>query len=286
MQIFNFKIADLTFGIRTDWPVEVGDNFAPFLLAEDASVQEVLQLTELPQLPVLPAPESWMHGVGETTLDGKRCVLHRLSDQSEPYLMEVYQTPCDRLLCYNAKCNERPLSMQKVFNNMELEALLLKYDALILHSSFIRWQGCGILFSAPSGTGKSTQADLWAKYKNAEILNGDRSILRKKDGRWTAYGLPFAGSSDIFRNESAPIRTIVMLEQAPENSISRLNPAQAIRRMMPEVTLHHWDPAFMNKGLDLILEVLGSVPVYLLRCLPDEGAVNLLHDTITREVLP
>ena len=73
-----------------------------------------------------------------------------------------------------------------------LETLLLKYDGLLLHSSFIRWRGEGILFSAPSGTGKSTQADLWVKYEDAEILNGDRagtSLLRASmDGVRSAAG--------------------------------------------------------------------------------------------------
>ena len=283
MQTFNFKIADLPFQIEIDWPVSVSGNFLPFIEENPTPWQHRLHLVWQP-LPAVPQPACWDHGIGETTLDGKRCVLHRLSDASEPYLMEVYQAPCDRLLLYNSSSNEKPLSMSKVFNNIGMESLMLRHDTLILHSSFIRWQEAGVLFSAPSGTGKSTQADLWAKYRQADIINGDRAALRKIGGRWTAFGLPFAGSSDIFRNESAPIRAIVMLEQAPENRIRPLNPAQALRKIYPEVTLHRWDPDFVDKGLDLLLDLLGAVPVYHLACLPDEGAVRLLHKTMTHEV--
>lgn len=60
-----------------------------------------------------------------------------------------------------------------------LERLLLSRQGLLLHASFIRWQDRGILFSAPSGTGKSTQADLWVRHRGAEVINGDRAALRR-----------------------------------------------------------------------------------------------------------
>ena len=285
MQTVNLNIAKLALQIQSEWPIAVDDNFQPFWNQETTPPQETVHLTMLPTLPPVPAPQSWMYGVGNTRLaDGRTCVLHRLSDVSAPYLMELYHTADDRLFCYSQQSNEKPVSVLKVFNDIKLEELLLRHETMILHSALIRWQDATILFSAPSGTGKSTQADLWAKYKGADILNGDRSALRKLEGRWAAFGLPFAGSSDIFRNEGAPVRTIVMLEQAPQNTITRLSPAQAMRRIWPEFTVHRWDPAFTNRSLDLVLDLLASVPVYLLSCRPDEGAVQLLHDTITQEV--
>lgn len=61
--------------------------------------------------------------------------------------------------------------------------------------------------------GKSTQADLWNKYEGCEIINGDRSAITKKDGVWNAYGLPFAGSSRIYKNVKNPIRCVVVLNK-------------------------------------------------------------------------
>ena len=284
METFDFEIARLPFQVQVDWPVTVSDNFLPFLTDGAQPWQERIRMTCTDALQAPDAPPVWERNRAETTVDGKPYVLHRLSDTAQPYLSERYDAPNDRLFCYRAASNELPLSMHKVFNNMQMEALMLRHETLILHSALIRWQDAAILFSAPSGTGKSTQADLWAKYKGADILNGDRSALRKLEGRWAAFGLPFAGSSDIFRNEGAPVRTIVMLEQAPQNTITRLSPAQAMRRIWPEFTVHRWDPAFTNRSLDLVLDLLASVPVYLLSCRPDEGAVQLLHDTITQEV--
>ncbi len=167
-----------------------------------------------------------------------------------------------------------------LLNFIGLEQLLLRHDALILHSSFVRYNGMGILFSAPSGTGKSTQADLWEQFMHSETINGDRAGLRRTDGIWTAYGLPYAGSSKIYRNESAPVRAIVALAQGAENTIRPLTPMEAVRRLLPEFTLHHWDEDFMNHGLNLIVSLMTEVPAYLLTCRPDEDAVRLLADTL------
>ncbi|MEE1312349.1 MAG: hypothetical protein UHS41_01185, partial [Lachnospiraceae bacterium] len=151
---------------------------------------------------------------------------------------------------------------------------------LLLHSSFIRWNSQGLLFSAPSGTGKSTQADLWVKYEGAEIINGDRAGLRKLDKGWTAYGLPYAGSSGVYRNESAPVKSIIVLRQAKENRIRPLGPAEAVRYLYPEITVHQWDSDFVKQVMDLLTDLVLNIPIYLLECLPDQGAVDLVKRTI------
>ena len=152
-----------------------------------------------------------------------------------------------------------------------LETLLLKYNGLLLHSSFIRWKEKGILFSAPSGTGKSTQADLWVKYEGSEILNGDRVGLRYLDQHWTAFGLPLAGSSYIYRNTSASVAAIITLEQSPENKIRKLNPIEAFHRLFPETTVHHWHKYSEEKAVSLLINLISNIPVYLLKCRPDKG---------------
>ena len=103
-----------------------------------------------------------------------------------------------------------------------LEQVCITLQAALLHTSFIKWQGKAILFTAPSGTGKSTQADLWRRIEGAEIINGDRAVLRKEGGIWKAWGLPYAGSSRIFRNESAPVGAIVVLRKNDRNELRRL----------------------------------------------------------------
>ncbi len=169
-------------------------------------------------------------------------------------------------------------------DHLSLERLLLNHHGLIVHASFIRWRNCGIIFSAPSGTGKSTQADLWIKYEKAECLNGDRTGIRKSDGRWNAYGLPYAGTSGIYRNESAPLTAIVMLGQGKENTVRRLSPVEAFKALYPETLIHQWDSEYVREASAYILELVKDVPAYRLTCLPDEGAVRILKEELIREV--
>lgn len=165
---------------------------------------------------------------------------------------------------------------RQVFGVICLEDLLNRHHGFILHSSFIRWNDIGIVFTAPSGTGKSTQADLWEKYEHAEILNGDRTALRCIDGVWKAYGLPYAGSSDIYRNESALLKCIVVLKQAKENSLELLKGKRAYLAIYSGLTLHPWDEEFMNRALFDLDDLLNKIPIYQLSCRPDKDAVELL----------
>ncbi len=168
----------------------------------------------------------------------------------------------------------------------ELELMLLALGAVSLHSSLVRRrEGDAVLFTAPSGTGKSTQASLWERHAGAETLNGDRSILRQIDGVWTAFGSPFAGTSGIYRRESAPIRAIVVLRQAPENTIRRLGTAEAFRALYSESVLPRWNTEAHAEVIDLVTALAAALPVYLLACTPDERPVTLLQNTLEGDSL-
>lgn len=156
----------------------------------------------------------------------------------------------------------------------------LAHQAFILHSSFVAWRGQGILFTAPSGTGKSTQADLWKQYEGADIYNGDRTIVRKVDGKFIGFGSPYAGSSGIYRNESAPIRAIVVLTQAPDNQIQRLSGKQAFLPLFRETLANTWNPAYMEAMTDLLMDAASSIPIFHLACRPDQDAVNTVKQAI------
>lgn len=160
---------------------------------------------------------------------------------------------------------------------VELSEFMIRHDICILHASLIACQGRGILFTAPSGTGKSTQAELWKRYRGAEILNGDRAMIRSRDG-YVAYGSPYSGSSGIYRNESAPVTAIVVLRQAPFNRVRRMTTKEAYISLLSELSLSPISRETVERQSRWLLALLGRVPVFLLECLPDEGAVNTLYD--------
>lgn len=182
----------------------------------------------------------------------------------------------NRIICrYIEKYVHLLKCSRQLFNILGMENIFLLSKTFILHSSFICWKGKGILFSAPSGYGKSTQASLWEKYEKAEILNGDRAALRIKDDEWHAYGMPYAGTSGIYRNESAPVKIVFVIRKAEKNSIRKLPLPEALRYLYPEVTVHQWDKEFVNTIMDYLICFATQIPIYMLECLPEKSAVEL-----------
>lgn len=176
------------------------------------------------------------------------------------------------------------LHIDSIFTSLfALERHIIKKDSLILHCAYMVYQGKAILFSAPSGIGKSTQAELWKRYRGSRIVNGDRALLRKIDGVWSACGWPVCGSSDICESEDTPLYTIVMLRQGETNYIERLSPIQAFTQLYAQTTINQWNPAFVQRAMELIEDLIGQVPVYQLTCNMTEDAVKCLEQAIFPE---
>lgn len=154
------------------------------------------------------------------------------------------------------------------------------FNTLLVHSSFIIYQGKGVLFTGKSGIGKTTQAELWEKYKGAEVVNGDKAFIRAVDGKFFAYGLPWKGSSEYCLNKSAELVGIVALEQSNENCISTLE--NSVERLLPHIFLPHWDKLCLAKALDTFDSLIKNVPLWLLECRPDEEAVRVACEKIFR----
>lgn len=157
---------------------------------------------------------------------------------------------------------------------------LAYFAGLLLHGSLVEWEGEGVVFTGYSGIGKTTQAQLWEKYLNAEIINGDKLFLRILDNRAYAYGIPWKGSSPYCRNRKVPLKGIVVLGQAQENSIQKLDSMACLEYFMPHIFLPHWDQGCMTRALDAFDQILSRIPVWLLKCRPDEEAVLLTKEQI------
>lgn len=166
-----------------------------------------------------------------------------------------------------------------MWSSVSLAQMLLGKNAFFIHSSFIEVDGKAILFSAPCGTGKSTQAALWEKYRGAEIINGDKAGVLVEDGVY-ACGLPFCGTSGICKNRILPLGAIVLLGQSAENKIRLLTGVEALRGILQNVYLDLLAPNELTMISDLIIQLLGSVPVYSFECTPDVKAVEALENAL------
>ncbi len=163
-----------------------------------------------------------------------------------------------------------------VFNLLGFEEIIAKHNGVVLHASAVLKNGKMIIFTAPCGTGKSTQADLWEKYANAEIVNGDKALISLKDNMIFAGGLPFSGSSDICKNISAPLAAVVCLGQAKENKITKMNEREAFVALLQGNYRSGITNMSSQKTIDVLEKLCSTIPVYKLDCLPDETAVECL----------
>ncbi len=155
---------------------------------------------------------------------------------------------------------------------------------LSLHASLVEKDGYGVLFTGPSGMGKSTQAALWGKYQNAAIINGDSPVIYEKDGAWFAAGIPWDGKDQIYIQRNLPMKAVIVLEQAPENRISRMTPMQAMGTLLQQVMHPVWDEESMDRVSALMYRCASSVPFYHLKNLPNEEATVLTHRIIHEKV--
>ncbi len=161
--------------------------------------------------------------------------------------------------------------------SVPLAQLLLPKKAVLMHASYINVGEQAILFSAPCGTGKSTQAELWRVHRNAEVVNGDKAGVFLKGGKAFAGGVPFCGTSKICKNKSLPLKAIVLLSQGKENRIKRLTGLEALQAVIKNIYLDLLAPLEKQMCIDFVIELLSVVPVLSLECTPDERAVEVLE---------
>lgn len=172
--------------------------------------------------------------------------------------------------------------VDSVLRSLPLSHMLLKFDAFVLHGAYILVDGEAIIFSAPSGTGKSTQAELWRAQRNAAVINGDRVLVRKGESGFNAGGIYFAGTSGICENVTAPLRAIVVLGQAKQNTVRRCTGSQAMHSLFGESACFDAEGEPLRL-VELLSDLINCTEVLRLDCLPDASAVETLAEHLYGE---
>ena len=152
-------------------------------------------------------------------------------------------------------------TLDQVLSGMMMESLLLARGRAILHAAVTETDGRALLFTGPSGVGKSTQAALWQAHSGAAVRNGDKALLRLADGQ-------------------ARVGAIVTLRQAAQNRVERLSPAEAVKAILSQTALQPWNERDIQAALDLAAELAARVPVFRLSGRPDAGAVACLERSL------
>lgn len=158
---------------------------------------------------------------------------------------------------------------------------LLPHGILLFHGSALAVDGKAYLFTAPSGTGKSTHRRLWQERfgQRAVVINDDKPLLAFTQSGIFVYGTPYGGKERLQCNGSAPLAGLACLYQAPENTIRRLSYGEAFPQLLNQ-TYRPADPQGLIQAMDLV-DRLCQLPVFSLGCTISQEAAALAYDALT-----
>ena len=156
------------------------------------------------------------------------------------------------------------------------------YDTILFHGSVIAVDGAAYVFTAKSGTGKSTHTALWRRLfgDRAVMVNDDKPLLHIGDVV-TAYGTPYDGKHKLSNKIAVPIKAVCILERAEENSIVKITRSEAYP-MLVQQAYRPVDIAAMQKTLSLIDKMADSVELYRLGCNMDPDAARVAYEGMNR----
>lgn len=153
------------------------------------------------------------------------------------------------------------------------------YDTILFHGSVIAVDGEGYLFTARSGTGKSTHTSLWRQYfgDRAVMVNDDKPLLKINDSSVTAYGTPYNGKHRLGANISVPLKAVCILTRAENNHIEPITSQQAYPMLIQQV-YRPSDAVKMQKVLSLTDMLSEKVKLYRLGCNMDVSAALTAYE--------
>ncbi len=167
-----------------------------------------------------------------------------------------------------------------------LQVLLINYfaqrnEGIFTHSIGVKdLDGKGLLFNGKSGAGKSTTARIWHKHSKAMVLNDDRIIVRKNNGKFFIYGSPWHGEfSDYLasRIESAPLEKIFFIYHAPKNKVTQIPEKEAFNLLYPALFPTFWDKECLENIVSFCQDLIKNVSCYSLGFVNDKRVIEFVR---------
>lgn len=152
----------------------------------------------------------------------------------------------------------------------EMGEALEQHGGMILHAAAIEADGLGYLFTAPSGTGKSTHISYWNAYlesigKTSAVICGDKPAVRKIGGTWMVCGTPWKGKEGWGCDKGFPIQGLCLLERGENNHIEACSAMDMLSKLLL-ATYYPETEEQMQRHLDLLDDFLTDIRCYRLTC--------------------
>lgn len=159
---------------------------------------------------------------------------------------------------------------------------LVDFNGMLLHSSAVIKDGYAYMFSAPSGTGKSTHTGLWLKaFPDAEIINDDKPALCVMEDGVYVCGTPWSGKTSLNLNKCVPLGGICFIERSEENYIKEISTTEAIPMILNQ-TLRPKLKENMDKLLTLLEKIVEKADVYKMGCNISEDAAIMAYNKMKK----
>lgn len=155
-----------------------------------------------------------------------------------------------------------------IWTGFDFYRQILRFDAFVIHSSCVMYDGYAYMFSADCGTGKSTHTSFWQKAfgeDKAKIINDDKPLVIRREGVFYAAGTPWSGKSDKNTNITAPIAAIALLERAPNNIITPISQLEAFKALFKQ-TYRPNNADDLDRLLALFNDFVLNVGLFRLGC--------------------
>jgi hypothetical protein len=155
----------------------------------------------------------------------------------------------------------------------------------VLHGSSISFNNQGIIFSANSGTGKSTHTSLWKEHfgDKVTIVNDDKPVIRFYGKVPFMFGTPWSGKSNLNSNVQVPLRAIVFIRQSEKNSIERLSIRNSIFKLTSQISRPYYDEKIGMKTIESVEKLVQAVSIYSLHCNISHEAVDVVYNKLIKE---
>lgn len=171
--------------------------------------------------------------------------------------------------------------LEKRYILFNLSINLLDRNCMKLHSSALSYKGQGVLFTAPSGTGKSTHSRLWREAFGNDVImvNDDMPYLSIEDDVVLINGYPYMGKHKIGNNMSVKLKAIVILRRGEENKIVPISRKDAFKFLATQTAIYG-DNKLIAKSFSLLDKITNMVDLYYLECNTNDSAAKICCEKI------
>jgi hypothetical protein len=272
--------------IRIHSPLPLEGTFPSFYQRERLAAADI-EVTLVEGLDrISPAGADWYQDIDNFRIyrpDGGRAIYEYFKSFSGGVIYRLECSPdyAAATLAYGEEAFD-PCRVVWVILRIIYRRYLLVRGDLVIHAAPVLTGGQALLFSGPSGVGKSTQAALWQEHCGATLINGDNSSLLFRGGTLYTTGAPWSGSNEVFTELEAPVKAVVFLEQAREDAVTLLAASAVIPYLIPRAYLPHYSRELMERALQNIEHIVKSTRFFLLRNTATDESVRVLQEALDR----